>query len=97
MSANSIDNATQTKTEFTGFHVTEAGKARLEEMADFFKEKGMIQTKTISEAARKCLDIGWTIVTAMTEAEAEGKIITSVTIPLKNLALNSPLHQTSDF
>ena len=82
MSSLDSDSNDENMTQFTGFNVTQKGKDRLEYMAKFFLERGMITEQSYAGAARKCLDIGWTIVSAVVEAEAEGKTVDSVTIPL---------------
>lgn len=71
------------KDKMIGFYVTEKGKLRLDFIANWLKERELITEGTISEGARWCLDVGWTIIYEAVNAEKSGAVVNSVTIPLK--------------
>lgn len=84
-------DSNEPKDQFTGFYVTKKGKERLDFMAEFFYERGMIKEKTFSAAARQCLDIGWTLVSEVIEAEADGQIVDKVTFTIPKVTLKKPI------
>lgn len=92
MSASKDTNTDESKTAFTGFHIQPRDKKKLDFMAEFFYNEKWTEQPTYSEAARKCLDIGWLIVNQVIEARAEGRNITTVTFTLPKIEFQRPTY-----
>lgn len=87
MSNEADINENKTLTEFTGFHLSEKGKKRLEYMGKWFLERKMTKSASFSDAARKCIDIGWTIVSEAEELSNKGEPATTVTFTLPQIPI----------